>query len=45
MEKCVSKIQPTSHIHTLGNVREFEGMNPHTPKWTPILGVGVLMDF
>jgi hypothetical protein len=19
-------------------------MNPHTPKWAPILGVGVLMD-
>ncbi len=26
-------------------VRECEGMNPHTPKWTPTLGVGVLMDF
>jgi hypothetical protein len=21
--------------------KECEGMNPHTPKWTPMLGVGV----
>jgi hypothetical protein len=24
--------------------RECEGMNPHTPKWAPTLGVGVPMD-
>jgi hypothetical protein len=23
------------------SVKKCEGMNPHTPKWTPILGVGV----
>jgi len=23
---------------------ENEGMSPHTPKWTPILGVGIPMD-
>jgi len=23
---------------------ECERMNPHTPKWTPTLGVGILMD-
>jgi len=29
----------------LENVREYEGMNPHTPKATPTLGDGILMDF
>jgi hypothetical protein len=28
-----------------GSAKECEGMNPHTPKRTPILGVGVLIDF
>jgi hypothetical protein len=28
-----------------GNVRECEGMNLRTPKWTLTLGYGVLMDF
>jgi hypothetical protein len=28
----------------LKNVREYEGMNPHTPKATPTLGDGVLVD-
>jgi hypothetical protein len=30
--------------HALGNVRECEGMNPHTPKGVSTLGVGVLVD-
>jgi len=33
--------------HTLGSVRsvkEYEGVNPHTPKATPTLGDGVLVD-
>jgi hypothetical protein len=30
-----------SHLHS----RECEGMNPHTPKWTPTLGVGIPMEF
>jgi hypothetical protein len=30
--------------HTLGSVRKCEGMNPHTPKATPTLGNGVLVD-
>jgi hypothetical protein len=30
----------TSHAH--GSAKECEGMNPHTPKWTPMLGVRVL---
>jgi len=31
-------------FHVFGSAKECEGMNPHTPKWTPILGVGVPMD-
>jgi len=27
-----------------GNAKECERMNPHTPKWTPMLGVEVLVD-
>jgi len=30
--------------HTPGNVRKCEGVNPHTPKATPTLGDGVLVD-
>jgi len=32
-------------MHAPGNVRECEGIDLHTPKGTPTLGVGVLMDF
>ncbi len=31
--------------HTPGSVRKCEGVNPHTPKATPTLGNGVLVDF
>ncbi len=31
--------------HALRSVGECEGMNPHTFKGVPALGVGVLMDF
>jgi len=31
-------------LHALGNARECEGIDPHTPKGTPILGVGVPVD-
>jgi hypothetical protein len=34
-------MQLGSHICTLESARECEGMNPHTPKWTPILEVGI----
>jgi len=30
---------------TPGSVRKCEGVNPHTPKATPTLGDGVLVDF
>jgi hypothetical protein len=29
-------------FHALENVGKCEGMNPHTPKWAPTLGIGVL---
>jgi hypothetical protein len=32
-------------FYALGSVRKCEGMNLHTLKCTPILGVGVPMDF
>jgi hypothetical protein len=32
-------------FHAPGNVGERKGMNPHTPKWTSTLGVGILMNF
>jgi hypothetical protein len=31
-------------LHALGSVGECEGMNFHTSKWAPILGMGVPMD-
>jgi len=39
------KGSPGITSHAPRSVGECEGMNPHTPKWTPILGVKVLMDF
>jgi hypothetical protein len=30
--------------HVCSSAREYEGINPHAPKGTPILGVGVLVD-
>jgi len=32
-------------FHAPKSARECEGMNPHTPKWIPNLGIGVLVDF
>ncbi len=31
-------------FHALRSVGECEGMKPHTPKWAPTWGVGLLMD-
>jgi hypothetical protein len=42
--KVRPKVSPGITFHALENVIECEGMNPHTPKWTPTLGVGVPMD-
>jgi hypothetical protein len=38
MERCGPRMQ-------FGSVRECDGMNPHTSKWTPTLGVGIPMEF
>ncbi len=40
---CGPRSRPESHItcsRECKESRECEGMNPHTPKWTPMLGVG-----
>jgi hypothetical protein len=42
--KVWTKVSPGVTFHVLGSARECEGMNPHTPKWAPTLGVGVPMD-
>jgi hypothetical protein len=44
MERCELRVQFGSHIHTFGRIGECEGMNPHTPKWVFIWGVGIPMD-
>jgi hypothetical protein len=31
-------------LHAPGSAREYEGIDPHTPKGTPTLGIGVLVD-
>ncbi len=36
---------PGVTFHALGSVRECEGMNPHTPKRAPTLGIGIMVDF
>jgi hypothetical protein len=36
---------PKVTFHGPKSARKCEGVNPHTPKWTPTLGVGVLVDF
>jgi hypothetical protein len=39
-----AKGSPGVTSHTPRNVRKCEGVNPHTPKATPTLGDGVLVD-
>jgi hypothetical protein len=36
-----AKNEAGSHITWSRECKECEGMNPHTPKWTPIVGIGV----
>jgi hypothetical protein len=42
LQGCGQRGKPENHISCS---HECEGMNTHTPKWVPILGVGVPMDF
>jgi len=37
-------MKPMVTFYAPKNVGECERINPQTPKWVPILGVGVLMD-
>jgi hypothetical protein len=39
------KESPGATSCALGSAKEYEGMHSHTPKWIPISGVGVPMDF
>jgi hypothetical protein len=45
LQGCMPKESPGVTSHTPRNVGKCEGVNPHTPKATPTLGDGVLMDF
>jgi hypothetical protein len=42
--RCGPRVGPGVTFHALESVGDCEGMNLHTPKWTPTLGIGVLMD-
>jgi hypothetical protein len=44
-EGAGQKWSPGVTCHAPGSVGKCEGMNPHTPKWAPTLGIGVPMDF
>jgi hypothetical protein len=44
LKGCGPRESPGITSHTLGSVRKREGVNPHTPKATPTLGDGVLVD-
>jgi hypothetical protein len=37
-----AKRETREHVTCPRECKECEGMNPHTPMWTPMLGVGVL---
>jgi hypothetical protein len=40
LQSCGPSSRPGSHITCSRDCRECEGMNLHTPKWIPMLGVG-----
>jgi len=43
--KARKSLGVTSHTpEDVRSAREYEGVNPHTPKATPTLGDGILMD-
>jgi hypothetical protein len=44
LQGCGPRESPRVTSHTPGNVRKCEGMNLHTPKASPTLGDGVLLD-
>jgi len=44
LQGCRPKESSGVTSHTPGSVGKCEGVNPHTPKATPTLGDGVLME-
>jgi len=44
LQGCGQDQARESHFHAPESAKECEGKNPHTPKWTPMLGVGVPVD-
>jgi len=44
LQGCEPRISPEVTSHTSESVKKCEGVNPHTPKATPTLGDGILMD-
>jgi hypothetical protein len=44
LQGCGPRGKPESHIACSRCAKKCEGMNPHTPKWTPILGLGIPMN-
>jgi hypothetical protein len=45
LAKLQAKSEAKDTFHAPGNVGKCERINPHIPKCTPILGIGVSMDF
>jgi hypothetical protein len=43
LTKVWAKNEPRNHISCSRSAKKCEGMNPHTPKWTPTLGIGIPM--
>ncbi len=41
LQGCTPRGRPMSHFTCSWECKECEGMNLHTPKGTPMLGVGV----
>ncbi len=44
LQGCGPRLSSGVTFSCPGSAKECEGKNPHTPKWTPMLGVGVPMD-
>jgi hypothetical protein len=45
LQGCGPRESPGVTSHTPESVGKYEGVNPHTPKATPTLGDGILVDF
>ncbi len=44
LQGCEPRRSPGVTSHIPGSVRKCEGVNPHTPKTTPTLGDGIMVD-